>query len=253
MPSNLLSTAATDQAQPWRSIGSVQQLYIRDRQSAKPRPVAEAQAITGAGLQGDRHANPLSPRQLLIASADTYRDLHLPAAVLRENLLVDFPTQELSSGSLLRIGQALVLWITFQCEPCTLLDRRQPGVVKALDGRRGVLARVLRGGTVRIGDPISHLSSNIPPMSDAWQDRVVHVMRHVPQDKVLDYGQLADLAGVAKSCCRAFPRMLANRCPELAQRAQSGKLLSPEQGWRGTELFGVRAFLSDLPDLRLDA
>jgi MOSC domain-containing protein YiiM len=250
MPSNQLSSAATDQAQPWRSIGSVQQLYIRDRQSAKPRPVAEALAITDAGLQDDRHANPLSPRQLLIAGADTYRDLHLPAAVLRENLLIDFPTTQLSSGSLLRVGQELVLWITFQCEPCALLDRRQPGVVKALGGRRGVLARVLRGGSVRIGDPVSHLASSIPPMSDAWQDRVVQVMRHVPHGKVLEYGQLADLAGVAKSYCRAFPRLLANRCPELAQRAQSGTRLSAEQGWRGTELFDVRAYL---PDLRLDA
>ncbi|MBT9494345.1 MAG: MOSC domain-containing protein [Paucibacter sp.] len=250
MPSIQLSTTATNQAQPWRSIASVQQLYIRDRQSAKPRPVAEALAITDAGLRGDRHANPLSPRQLLIASADTYRDLRLPAAVLRENLLIDFPTQQLASGSLLRVGRELVLWITFQCEPCTLLDRRQPGVVKALDGRRGVLARVLRGGTVRVGDPIHHFASSIPPMSDAWQDRVVQVMREVPQDKMLEYGQLADLAGVAKSCCRAFPRLLANRCPELAQRAQSGTRLSPEQGWRGSELFEVRNYL---PDLRLNA
>ena len=122
------------QAQPWRSIGSVQQLFVRERQSACPRPVAEAQAITDTGLQDDRHANPLSPRQLLIASADTYRDLRLPAAVLRENLLIDFPTQQLDSGSLLRVGQELVLWVTFQCEPCQLLDRRRPGLVKHWTG-----------------------------------------------------------------------------------------------------------------------
>ncbi|MCV2360367.1 MOSC domain-containing protein [Paucibacter sp. TC2R-5] len=213
----------------------------------------EARASAGAGLQGDKYANPLSPRQLLIASSLTYRDLRLQAALLRENLLIDFPTQELSSGSLLQIGRTLVLWITFQCEPCKLLERRQPGLVKALGGRRGVLARVLRSGTVRVGDPVSLRASAIPAMSDAWQDRVVQVLQHVPQGQVIDYSLLADLAGVAKSYCRAFPRALARHCPELAQRAQSGKVVSPEQRWGGVELFDKRAYLADLPDLWPDA
>ncbi|WCM89258.1 MOSC domain-containing protein [Acidovorax sp. NCPPB 3576] len=197
------------------------------------------------GILGDRHANRLSPRQVLLAGTDAYRDLQLPPLTLSENLLIDLPTAGLCSGSLLKIGPEVVLWITFQCEPCARLERRQPGVVKALKGRRGVLARVLQGGSMRVGDAICQGPAPIPPMSDDWKARVAHVVRQIPAGKRVEYRQLADLAGVAKGYCRAFPRVLNQLCPDVARRAQaSSVVMRAEQHWAGAELFDVHAHLS---------
>ncbi|GKS89982.1 MOSC domain-containing protein [Acidovorax sp. SUPP2539] len=197
------------------------------------------------GLLRDRHAQRLSPRQVLLAGTDVYRDLQMPSFTLRENLLIDWPTAGLPSGSLLKIGPEVVLWITFECEPCARLEQRKPGVVKALKGRRGALARVLQGGVLRVGDAICQGPAPIPPMSNDWKDRIAHIVRRIPAGKRIGYRQLADLAGVAKGYCRAFPRVLGQLCPDVAERAQAGSVaMHAEQRWEGTELFDVHAYLA---------
>lgn len=196
------------------------------------------------GLLGDRYANRLSPRQVLLAGIDAYRDLQLPPSTLRENLLIDGPTASLPSGSLLRIGPEVVLWITFQCEPCARLEQCRPGVVKALKGRRGTLARVLQGGMLRVGDAICQGPAPIPPLSDDWKGRIVDIVRRIPAGKRVGYGQLAELAGVAKGYCRAFPRVLSQWCPDMAERAQAGVVTHAQERWEGTELFDVHALLA---------
>ncbi len=198
------------------------------------------------GILGDRHAHRLSPRQVLLAGADVYDELQLPPSALRENLLIDFPTAGLSSGSLLKIGPEVVLWITFQCEPCARLERREPGVVKALKGRRGVLARVLQGGVLRVGDALFEGPATLPPMSDDWKERIASVVRQIPAGKRVEYRQLADLAGVAKGYCRAFPRVLSQLCPDVARRAQAGSaVMHPAQHWEGAELFDASRHLAE--------
>ena len=40
------------------------------------------------------------------------------------------------------------------CEPCDQMDALRPGLQEALKDRRGVLAMVLNGGTLRVGDSV---------------------------------------------------------------------------------------------------
>lgn len=227
----------------WRGIGSVRGLRYRVAKEPAPRPVSQVQAIENYGLVGDRHAHTHSPRHLLVASEVAYRRFDLPDAALRENLLVDFSTKDLCSGDLLRIGPEVVLWLTFHCEPCSLLDRHSPGILKTIGLHRGILARVLRGGTIRDGDKISLVRSSIPAMSNDWDARVLHVVRTVPPGQYITYRQLAGLAGVATAYCRAFPKVLSRLPPEVANRARSAAGPSSGQQWNGNELFDVRAYL----------
>jgi len=191
--------------------------------------------LAGQGLAGDRHADARSPRQLLLAGAAVYEELALPAHALRENLLVDFDTATLSSGTLLRVGAAAVLRISFQCEACGALDRAQPGLARAVGTRRGVLARVVAGGLIRAGDTVSVLAERMPAWPEDWRERVLRVLAAVPEGMVLDYAELARLAGVQSSYCRAFPRLLAAQ--GLVHKAVAARSMPDAPRWDGAGLF----------------
>jgi len=74
----------------------------------------------------------------------------------RANLLVDGPVLPQVAGARLRIGAAVVLEITMECEPCQRMDALRPGLRRALtpDWRGGVCTRVLAGGRIALGDII---------------------------------------------------------------------------------------------------
>jgi MOSC domain-containing protein YiiM len=57
-------------------------------------------------------------------------------------------------GQTLRVGD-LVLDVTELCDPCdNMEDKIGPGARAALGNRGGVCARVVEGGTLRVGDPV---------------------------------------------------------------------------------------------------
>jgi MOSC domain-containing protein YiiM len=43
------------------------------------------------------------------------------------------------------------------CDPCSRMDEIRPGLQAELDGRRGMLARVVRSGEVSAGDVVELL------------------------------------------------------------------------------------------------
>lgn len=220
----------------WQGLGSLQALYLRDGKEPAPRPVMSVQAIAGLGLAGDRHASPRSPRQLLLAGDCAYQRWNLPPAALRENLRVDFSTGQLASGDLLRVGSDAVLWMTFLCEPCGLLERRCPGTLKTIGAQRGMLARVLRAGPIRAGDEIAVRRAGAPVFSDDWAERVLQVARAVPEGHSISYRQLAEMAGVHTAYCRAFSRVLARLPAAVAHRVGSEAQMTAAT-WSGAGFF----------------
>lgn len=233
----------------WQRLGSIAGLRTRPEGSSDPQEVDQLVAIAGSGLHGDTHAHPLSPRQVLLAGSDVYRDLGLKAMTLRENLLVDFGTERLASSTLLQVGPEVILWLTFQCEACGHLEHRHPGVVKAIHDRRGMLARVLRGGRMSVGDEVRQCTSSIPPISNIWQERIVGVLTRVPAGKRIEYRQLARLAGVPKAYCRVFPKILSKLPPTVACKAQAGTVAKTYERWTGEDLFNISKNISGLTAL----
>ena len=227
------------QQNDWQHIGTLQGIYLRSAQEPAPHPVTCAQAIAHFGLAGDQHASTASPRQVLLAGDLAYEHWQLPANALRENLLLDFSTEQLASGDLLRIGNDVVLWLTFVCEPCSKLERKYPGAMKSLGAHRGMLARVLRGGILHHGDAIAICRAQAPAFSNDWRARVLQVARAVPEGHTISYSQLAEMAGVAKAYCRAFPRVLTNLPVEVANRVGSAAKQSEAPAWSGAELFAI--------------
>lgn len=219
-------------------IGRIRGLALRPTAASDPMRADSLYAIAHTGLASDVYADPLSPRQLLLASARAYADHALPAHALRENLLVDFDTAHLRSGTVLQIGDDVLLRLMFQCEACGHLDAHQPGLSATIGPRRGMLARVLRGGAIHPGDRILDLGPQLPAWSDDWRDRVVQVLDAVPPGAVVTYKRLAHLAGVASTYCRAFPRMTAKLGPAYAGKAVSAQAHATHHPrWDGQGLF----------------
>lgn len=225
-----------------RPLGKVLALAVRDPAYKRRERI---QALGGRGLAGDAHADPRSPRQVLLAGAAAYDALALPPGALRENLLLDLDTAGMASGTVLRIGRQASLRLSFQCEACGSLDKHAPGLARIIGARRGVLARVLTNGEIRIGDTVTVLDERLPALPEDWRERVARVLDAVPPGQAIGYADLAHVAGVQSSYCRAFPRLLARLGPAYAAKAAPARAGTALPRWDGS------GFYSDhVPELR---
>lgn len=211
-------------------------LSLRHRGAPAPTRVDSMRLMEG-GAEGDRHLDPLSPRQLLLASGASYAALGLLPQALRENLLLDDDIDHLPSGAVLQIGDQARVRLMFACEACARLDLHGARLAATVGARRGVLARVVEGGVIRQGDPVRDLGKRYAPWPDDWRRRIAQVLDAVPPDAVLEYAQLARLAGIQSSYCRAFPRLLHALGPAYAEKAIAARTLTARPRWTGAGLF----------------
>ncbi len=140
-------------AAPWRGIIASLQLCPGYR---KPmRFVSSAAAITGKGLDGDSHSIEESSRQILLIEKETLEELQLKPGDVKENITTQgIALMQLQFKQHLLIGDSVVLEITKPCSPCSRMDEIRSGLRQQLAGKRGMLARVISGGTIRTGDRI---------------------------------------------------------------------------------------------------
>ncbi|MFC5478223.1 MOSC domain-containing protein [Massilia suwonensis] len=219
------------------STGRVVGLAARTSKAAPIESAPSLRLLAGTGIVDEVHADPYSPRQLLLASRTAYEAFSLPPHALGENLLLDIETARLTSGTVLQIGGDVRLRMMFQCEACCQLDAAQPRLAQRISNRRGVLARVLTGGVIRAGDAVHDLGVLEQPWPDDWRERVRRVLDAAPEGSVVEYRVLSRLAGIQSTYCRAFPRLLArlgNYYAAMAVPAQSTVALPR---WQGEGLF----------------
>lgn len=133
--------------------GSVIALYINS--SSKPQ---ESLVFEQQGVVGDRHYAKNIDRSVLISSLESYaiaidKDIAIEVGALGENILISFNPCRLNVGSLLHIGD-VVLEITQQgtlCQHLSAIDKRLP---KLLKNDRGIFAKVIKEGKIKVGDKI---------------------------------------------------------------------------------------------------
>ncbi len=115
------------------------------------------QAVANLGLEGDHHAKADSSRQVLLIDEETLGLFGLAAGDVRENITTrGIVLKQLASGARVRAGAAL-LEITIPCTPCDFIEGLGAGFREQMRGQRGMLARVVQGGEIRIGDSIEVL------------------------------------------------------------------------------------------------
>ena len=115
----------------------------------------EVVALTGTGLEGDRHAVQDNARQILLMDKEVLDAFDLKPGIVRENVTVSgVSIHKLSEGQRLRLGSDVVLEVTGHCEPCARMDEIRLGLRESLDMQRGMLTRVLQGGKLTLGDQV---------------------------------------------------------------------------------------------------
>ena len=118
--------------------------------------VRSANVIEGLGIEGDKHASAASKRQVLLADKEALDAVGVLPGTIKENVTVEgVDVMQLPSGSLVRLGRSVVLEITAVCEPCFRMDEIRDGLKQELEGKRGMVSRVVRGGVINVGDPIT--------------------------------------------------------------------------------------------------
>jgi MOSC domain-containing protein YiiM len=116
-----------------------------------------AEVIADAGFEGCTHARPGSKRQVLLVDRETLEAMHLSPGIICENITTEgIDVNRLQVGQVLSIG-TVRLEVSMICAPCELMEKIRPGLQKELEGRRGMLCRVIEGGSIRRGDEIKEM------------------------------------------------------------------------------------------------
>jgi len=118
--------------------------------------VPRANLVEGLGIEGDKHAAAASKRQVLLADKEALDAVGVLPGTIKENITVEgVNVMQLPAGTMVRLGRSAVLEITAVCEPCFRMDEIRDGLKQELEGRRGMVSRVVQGGIISVGDPIT--------------------------------------------------------------------------------------------------
>ena len=129
-------------------------LFRAPKKRAAMEELREVKVIEDAGFEGCAHARPGGKRQVLLMDIETLREMELAPGVVRDNITTEgLDVNALRAGQKLRAGE-VELEVSLVCEPCEQIEALRPGLQVRMVGRRGMLCRVLHGGTVRQGDSI---------------------------------------------------------------------------------------------------
>ncbi len=146
--------------------GSVVSIQICVGHRDPMKSVESAQMKAEYGIEGDRHAvseGVRTKRQVLLTDVETLAKFGLSRGDIRENITATgIEIHSLKEGDRVSLGGDAVVEITGHCAPCARMDEIRDGLRVALEGQRGMLATVISGGTVNVGDEVRALK---PAMS----------------------------------------------------------------------------------------
>lgn len=122
--------------------------------------VESAALVVGHGIAGDAKGR-RGRRQLNVLLAEAVARLRAegfkaaPGELGEQLVLTGLDPAALAPGARLRIGAEAVIEVTLPRTPCGRFERVQGKAKESADGRIGVMARVVAGGPIRVGDPVA--------------------------------------------------------------------------------------------------
>ena len=138
-------------------VGEVKALYITKEGNPERIP-KQTLTLDEQGVIDDKfHAKGLE-RSVLIASQESYdiahkNDIEVSGGLLGENILIDYNLYHFLPGESFMIGE-VVFEITQNCTICKGLSSVDTKLPKLLKNDRGIFAKVLHSGEIKIGDTI---------------------------------------------------------------------------------------------------
>jgi MOSC domain-containing protein YiiM len=146
-------------------VGKVEWIGVRPRHKEPVEEVPEIVVTVENGLEGDHYSRKGGNRQVtllqaehLIAVAGILQIAKIDPALIRRNILVSGINLQAFSKRQFQIGE-VILEMTGICHPCSRMEENLvPGAYNAMRGHGGITAKVMQGGTIRVGDPVKLLT-----------------------------------------------------------------------------------------------
>ena len=139
-------------------MAAVTHLHLAALHKADLTEVTEVVAVEGKGLEGDRYLG--TTRNVTVVAEGELDEAAdrlgypIPPGATRRNITVDVDHLPRTTGALIHLGEA-TLSVWRDCPPCErMYETVGPGAREALQGRSGVAAQVVKGGLIRVGDPV---------------------------------------------------------------------------------------------------
>jgi MOSC domain len=116
-------------------------------------PLESARVFENEGVEGCAHRR-AGKRNVLFVALEDLEALDVAPGAVKENFTVrGAEVMRWPIGQRLEIGD-VEFEISMVCDPCENMEKIRPGLQAELEGRRGMLARVIRTGSVAVGDEI---------------------------------------------------------------------------------------------------
>ena len=142
--------------------GTVEWIGVRPGRREPIKLVKEVE-IGEKGLEGDRYNGSsdglrmvtLNQQEHIDAVASILGKDAIDPALLRRNLVISGINLQALKKNEFRIGD-VVLFATGNCPPCSRMEENLgPGGYNAMRGHGGITARVVTGGKIKVGSPLS--------------------------------------------------------------------------------------------------
>lgn len=149
--------------------GRLEHIHVTEAGGGAMRPLPEAALVAGRGIEGDRYflgsgtysVKPGPDRQLTLIAAEVLDALSREEGIAlaphehRRNLTVTGVPLDDLVGRRFRVGAVLVEGVR-ENKPCKWLEKLTgKPVYEPLLGRSGLNCRIVEGGTIRAGDPVT--------------------------------------------------------------------------------------------------
>jgi MOSC domain-containing protein YiiM len=116
-------------------------------------PLESARVFENEGVEGCAHRRG-GKRNVLFVAIEDLEELDVAPGAVKENFTVrGADVMRWPIGQRLGIGDA-EFEISMVCDPCENMEKIRPGLQEKLEGKRGMLARVLKSGELALGDEI---------------------------------------------------------------------------------------------------
>ncbi|HLK57300.1 MAG TPA: MOSC domain-containing protein [Chthonomonadaceae bacterium] len=123
-------------------------------------PRQQALLVAGYGIENDtkgghsdRHLNIMAAHALEALAEEGFRTA--PGQLGEQLILADVEIDSLPPGTRLQIGDAACVELTEPRTGCGKFERHQGKLRQEAAGRLGMMARVVIGGEVAVGDPVT--------------------------------------------------------------------------------------------------
>lgn len=142
--------------------GRVEWIGLRPARREPLVEVATVKLDVADGLSGDHYRGRSGKRQVTLIQQEHLavvaqllgRAVVTPAEV-RRNIVVSGINLLAFSGRQFQVGEEVVLEMTAPCSPCSRMETHLgPGGYNAMRGHGGICARIIVGGTIRLGDAV---------------------------------------------------------------------------------------------------